>query len=111
MTSPTDDKHTCRGSISDLELSTRTNSLLRNNGIHTIEDFLNLTASDIHRWVGAGRITVNEILNTQRYIVPQSSRLTQLCQLATEMNMLLPMHTVTLAISPDGLIQVFERKL
>jgi hypothetical protein len=54
--------------INTLELSVRAGNLLRNNGITTAEQFLEITWSIVKKWKGGGQRTWFEILDLQRYV-------------------------------------------
>ncbi|MBC2806600.1 hypothetical protein C3Y94_025960 [Rhizobium ruizarguesonis] len=54
--------------ISQLELSVRAGNLLRNNGVTTAEQFLDLTWPTMKKWKGAGLRTWHEILDHQHSV-------------------------------------------
>lgn len=62
--------------IKSLELSTRTERVLTDMGIDTLEKLMSLTEAQVRRWYGAGRLTWQEIRETQERVSPklQSAR-------------------------------------
>jgi DNA-directed RNA polymerase alpha subunit len=97
--------------LSDMEISTRTRNLLRANNINTLPLFLALTKEDILGWTGAGHKTYREIADEHEHLQSRRpSRITQICELVTELNMLLPAHQIALQLTPDGKLAVYERK-
>lgn len=63
--------------ISDLELSTRTLTLMKNNGVTSVDTFMALDSATVRGWINSGQRTWNEIRDVQRSIV-QSRRRTSL---------------------------------